>query len=412
MNANFMKDVLRDDEARVMPNEALKLKLMKKMDRPRFGARRLMRPMTLVGAMAMLVVAFASVQLLQSRGASSFIAQANAAYSDLQAKLSQPGAVRHMVTLLNFGPGNGDSTSETWTTADGKTTLSGGLGSPNVLSIDGMLYQKPDPSWGLNQTVDFAGGSGGVITSNPDGSWSSSLIGDDFPRYSMGTSPDTASFMAWTDPDDFTVSCVVITPLTERQKAARDVMSAISKANDEIAAGTAGPEALLSVLDASQAVEDRGIQHDVIVGDVHVYRITYEAVGGSVVGEGVDGQKGYQEFGFSPETYLLRLQRSGSIDASGKETEDFTMRIMVDEVLAADDVAPDLFSADRLGYIAVPPPAEVDSVSSWPSYEYKNGCYKAEKDAPVWLDAEATAAAQARIAAGGDTVPSLGGGGF
>lgn len=411
MNTNFMKDVLRDDEARVMPNEALKLKLMKEMDRPRFGARRLMRPMTLVGAMAMLVVVFASVQLLQPRGASSFIVQANAAYSDLQAELSQPGAVRHMVTLLNFGPGNGDSTSETWTTADGKTTLSGGLGSPNVLSIDGMLYQEPVPEM-KDDAFGFIGGSGGVITSNPDGSWSSMAISSDSPHYSMTTSPDTASFMAWTDPDDFTVSCVVITPLTERQKAARDVVSAISEANDEISAGTAGPEALLSVLDASQAVEDRGIQPDVIVGDVHVYRITYEAVGGSVVGEGVDSQKGYQEFGFSPETYLLRLQRSGSIDASGKETEDFTMRVMVDEVLTADDVAPDLFSADRLGYVAVPPPAEVDSVSSWPSYEYKNGCYKAEKDAPVWLDAEATAAAQARIAAGGDTVPSLGGGGF
>lgn len=407
MNTNFMKDVLRDDEARVMPNEALKLKLMKEMDRPRFGARRLMRPMTLVGAMAMLVVVFASVQLLQPRGASSFIAQANAAYSDLQAKLSQPGAVRHMVTLLNFGPGNGDSTSETWTTADGKMALSGGLGSPNALSIDGMLYQKPDPSWALDQTVDFTGGSGGVITSNHDGSWSSMVISSDSPHYSMTTSPDTASFSERIDPADSRVSCVVVTPLTERQKAARDVMNAISKANDEIAAGTAGPESLLSVLDASQAVEDRGVDHDVIVGDIHVYRITYEAVG-----ENADGQKGYQEFGFSPETYLLRLQRSGSIDTAGKETEDFTMRVMVDEVLTADDVAPDLFSADRLGYIAVPPPAEVDSVSSWPSYEYKNGCYKAEKDAPVWLDAEATAAAQARIAAGGDTVPSLGGGGF
>ena len=403
-----MKDLLRNDEARVTPNMVLKRKLMETMERPRFGARRLLRPMTLVGAMAMLVVVFASVQLLQPRGASSFIAQANAAYSDLQAKLSQPGAVRHMVTLLNFGPGNGDSTSETWTTADGKTTLSGGLGSPNALSIDGVLYQKPTEDTG-DETVgfNFSGGSGGVITSNPDGSWSSSIISDDSPHYSMTTSPDTASFSERIDPADSKVSCVVVTPLTEAQKAAREVMNAITKANDEISAGTAGPESLLSVLDASHVVEDRGMYHDVIVGDVHVYRIAYEAVG-----ENVDGQKGYQEFGFSPETYLLRLQRSGSIDVAGKETEDFTMRIVADEVLAADEVAPDLFSADRLGYVVVPPPSEADSVSSWPSYEYKNGCYRAEKDAPVWLDAEATAAAEARIAAGGDTVPSLGGGGF
>lgn len=407
MNTDFVKDVLRGDEARVTPNTVLKQELMEKMDRPRLGARRLLRPMTLVGAMAMLVVVFASVQLLQPRGSSSFIAQANAAYSDLQAKLSQPGAVRHLVTLLNFGPGNGDSTSESWTTADGKATLSGSLGSPNELSIDGVLYQKPDPSWEVSQTVNFTGGSGGMITSNPDGSWSSMVISNDSPHYSMTTSPDTASFSERIDPADSKVSCVIVTPLTDAQKAARDVMNEISQANDEISAGTAGPEALLTVLDASQAVEDRGIQHDVIVGDVHVYRITYEAVG-----ENVDGQKGYQEFGFSPETYLLRLQRSGSIDAAGKTTEDFTMRIAVDEVLMADEIASDLFSADRLGYVAVPAPSEADAVSSWPSYEYRNGCYRAEKAAPVWLDDEAAAEAQARIAALGDEAPSLGGGGF
>lgn len=408
MITNFMKDLLRDDEARVAPNMVLKRKLMEKMDRPRFGARRLLRPMTLVGAMTVLVVTFASVQLLQPRGVSSFIAQANAAYSDLQAKLAQPGAVRHIVTLMSFGPGNGDLTRESWATADGETALSGALGSPDVLTLDNVLYQEPIEDTGDEAAgFDFSGGSGGVITSNPDGSWSSAVISDDYPHYSMTTSPDTASFSERIDPADSSVACVVVTPLTEGQKAARDVISAISKANEEISAGTAGPEALLSVLDASQAVEDLGIHHDVIVGDVHVYRITYEAVG-----ENVDGQKGYQEFGFSQETHLMRLQRSGTIDAAGKSAEEFSVRIMVDEVLSSEEVASDLFSPDRLSFVAVPPPSEVDSVSSWPSFEYRNGCYKAEKAAPVWLDDETAAAAQARITAGGDSVPSLGGGGI
>ncbi len=417
----IITQMLHDDEATIEPNVDLRRDITLRFHRSPFTFTRLWRMTTLVGATAVIAVALVSLNGPQSKGATSFIAQANAAYESLRTKLSEPGAVRHTITsFISYPDPSTDSVTfstndgqpdETWSNGDGTLTLSGPVGSPQHLHdhdknyMDAERYKEYFPE-------DTGPGSGGTITSNDDGSWASSTTNGENsgPQYSITTPPDTASWEEKYDPADSSVACVDITPLTDAQKAARDSMDAINTASDAVAAGTAGPEALLSILSSSSAVTDRGIQHDDALGDLHVYRIVYDSALSAIDSSEI-GKQGFREFGFSPDTYLMRFIRSGQIDTDGTEFVESTLSILTDEVLSADRIATDFFSPTRLGFVLTPP-SDFDHPENLPSIILHDGCYRQGITAPEWLNAADEAAARARIATLGDQAPGLGGGGF
>lgn len=418
MKPNNITQLLHDDEQRVEPNADLQRRITSRLHRSPLSIARLWRATTLVGATAVVAVAFVVFNGLQSQGSATFIAHANAAYENLRTKLSEPGAIRHTITTFitypdpsTRDPGHAGDANETWSNSDGTETLSGPLGNPQYLRVhetnfmDSELFKEYFPE-------DLGSGSGGTITSNADGSWSSSTYNseDTGPKYSVTTPPDTASWDEKYDPADSSVACVNITPLTNAQKAARDSMEAISAASEAVGAGTAGPEALLDILSSSSAVEDRGVQHDDTLGDLHIYRITYDSV---LSAFGIDevGMKGFREFGFSPDTYLMHVVRSGRINIDGMEFTEHAMQILTDEVLPANRIAEDFFSPTRLGFVPVPPP-DANHPENMPSVILHNGCYRHGINEPEWLNATDEAAARARIAELGDQAPGVGGGGF
>lgn len=417
MKSNPLIVFLREDEDRIAPNEHLRTEIAHQFTRAMPSRLRFWRSASLIGATAMVAMAFIALHEFQNSDASSFIAQANAAYTNLHTKLSEPGAVRHMIIVFSSeadpetnAPAYDGDPQEHWTDANGTSVLSGPLGAPNSLRIDEQNYLTQE-LYNEYFPEDLETGSGGVIGSNDDGSWTASTTaGDEGGRYSVTTPPDTASWFEKHDPEDPSIACVTINPLSDAQKAARDSMNAINGASDSISTGTGGPETLVTILEHSSVVEDRGIQHDADVGDIHVYRITYDSVL-SGIDESEVGKRGFQEFGFSPETYLMRITRSGRINAQGGEFIESTMKILADEVLSEEAIGEDFFSPTRLGLVLAPP-SELDRPETWPSFILHNGCYRAGKTEPEWLDAAEEAAARARIDALGDHAGMTGGGGF
>lgn len=354
----------------------------------------------------MLTIVYVITRSLPPSSSSSFIAQAQAAYSDLRTQLSAPGSVRHTITLID------NLTSEVWSNADGSRMLSGNtIGSPDTLSFDGALYLPASDD--TQQVITFQTGSGGVITSHPNGSWSSATFnGEDVEageHYTVTTPADTASWMERYDPKDMSVACVDITSLTNEQKTARETLDALNTASDNVSKGLSGPEDILRIVETSNATEDRGVEHDAILGALHVYRVSYDSVLSGIDTSDI-GTRGFQEFGFSPETYILRMIRSGSISPDGIESIHGTTRIIVDEILSAEDVGTDFFSPERLKFVYTPP--DTENPDAWPSYELHNGCYRRGTHGLEWLDAQDEAQSRARIDALGAQAPSLGGGGF
>ncbi|NBS41247.1 hypothetical protein EBS80_01135 [bacterium] len=419
--------LLSEDAERIDPSDTLAATLRLRAERRHAARRTAWRVSTVFAAAGVAAIALVMVASSAKPGQRSVIASAQAAYENLHEKWAEPGAIRHIVTAFSFG--GTMTTMETWSTADGSRLLSGSVDMPNFLQTDGFGYLEPsDVATSSDSFVVSAGGTlrvqtGGVFAVTTEGStitmtddedgigggtelYAAAPSEDTAPNYVVTQPPNTASVDEYPDPNDPSVLCVDVTPLTETQRTARDLMERINEASESVNTGKSGPERLLTLLTDTPSAEDRGTQSDAIVGTVRVYRISYGSFG-----RGTEGRTGFQEFGISEETSALRLTRSGSVDADGTEHVESVNRILTDEILSADQVPTDLFSAERLGFERMPPPDE-DNPDSWPTFELRNGCFREGPTEPEWLLPSEEAAARARIKALGPDAPSMGGGGF
>ncbi len=424
--SQHLKHLLQADMESMTPNVMLEQKLETQL-REKIVHRRsgFMRISLFVGAVSLALVAVVVTNIPQS-GPPSLIAQANAAYAELRTKLSEPGAVRHIVMKTVLGEDGETISSESWANGDYTKNFMQMSNDHVVLRLDEKIYipstdleEKSNDECRISKkgdqicTISFTEGEmppeEGV---EGEGSMFTSLIGEveELPKYVMTTPENVVSFQQWLDPQDESVFCVDVKEITEEQRAARKTMNEIHSASEGLSTGAGNIEALLKILETSANITDRGVQIDAEVGEVHLYRISY-----GTIGNDPNAVSGFNEFGFDPDTGMLRIIRQSWLDASGTEHNDVTTYFIVDEVLSAYEISEDFFSPEYHGFVEMVIPEALETENhpeDLPVYFLQNGCYREGGDVPEWLSPQEEAAARARIEAFDYDTPSLGGGGW